>query len=55
MLIAVLISLALTLALLGFLLLVVIGIFALAVTLIGAINARGGEAYRYPLSLRCLK
>lgn len=54
-LIAVLICLALTLVLIGLLLLPVVGIGALIFTIIGGIKANGGEAYRYPFALRLVK
>ena len=54
-LIAVLICLALTLVLIGLLLLPVVGIGALVFTIIGGIKANSGESYRYPFTLRLVK
>ncbi|MCR9261089.1 MAG: DUF4870 domain-containing protein [Pseudomonadaceae bacterium] len=53
--IAMLISAALTLILIGFLLIFVVGLGALVLVVIAAIKANDGEAYRYPLTLRLIK
>ncbi len=53
--IAMLISAALTLILIGFLLIFVVGLGALILVVIAAIKANEGEAYRYPLTLRLIK
>ncbi len=45
-------SVALMLVLIGFLLIVVVGIFAFVVMIIAGVKAAGGEFYRYPLSIR---
>jgi uncharacterized Tic20 family protein len=53
--IAMLVSALLTLILIGFLLIFVIGLGALILVVIAAIKANDGEAYRYPLTLRFIK
>ncbi len=53
--IAMLVSALLTLILIGFLLMFVIGLGALILVVIAAIKANDGEAYRYPLTLRFIK
>ena len=45
----------LTLVLIGFLLLPLVGLAWLVFTIIGAVKANGGEAYRYPFALRLIK
>ncbi len=42
----------LMLVLIGFVLIVVVGIFAFVVMIIAGVKAAGGEFYRYPLSIR---
>lgn len=54
-LIAVLACLVLSVVIIGFLLLPVVGIAALVFTIIGGIKANNGESYRYPLTLRLVK
>ncbi|PID59680.1 MAG: orotate phosphoribosyltransferase [Ignavibacteriae bacterium] len=51
----VLVSLVLILLLIGIVLLIVIAVFALIMSIIAAINAYDGKAYRYPLTIRFLK
>ena len=53
--IAAIISGLLTLVLIGFLLLPLVGLAWLVFTIIGAVKANGGEAYRYPFALRLIK
>ena len=53
--IAMLVSALLTLILIGFVLIFVIGVGALILVVIAAIKANDGEAYRYPLTLRFIK
>lgn len=55
MLIAGLICTALTVVLIGIPLLIVLGVFAIVCTIIGALKANQGEQYRYPLVPRLLK
>ena len=55
MLIAVIISAILTVVVIGFLLLAVLGIFWLVVVIMAAIKANEGVAYRYPYAIRFLK
>ena len=55
MLIAVIISAILTVVVIGFLLLAVLGIFWLVVVIMAAIRANEGVAYRYPYAIRFLK
>ncbi len=52
--IAVFVSALLTLVLIGFLLLMVVGIGALVLTIIATVKANGGEHYRYPISWRLI-
>lgn len=54
-LIAVLACLLLSVVLIGFLLLPVVGIAALVFTIMGGIKANNGETYRYPFTLRLIK
>ena len=54
-LIAVLACLLLSVILIGFLLLPIVGIAALVLTIRGGIKANNGEAYRYPFTLRLIK
>ena len=53
--IAAIISGLLTLVLIGFLLLPLVGLAWLIFTIIGAMKANNGEAYRYPFALRLIK
>ncbi|MEO6518989.1 MAG: DUF4870 domain-containing protein [Pseudoxanthomonas sp.] len=53
--IAAIISGLLTLVLIGFLLLPLVGLAWLIFTVLGAIKANNGEAYRYPFALRLIK
>ena len=53
--IAYFISGILTLVLIGFLLLIVVGIAWLVLTIMAALAANKGEAYRYPFTLRLIK
>ena len=53
--IAAIISGLLTLVLIGFLLLPLVGLAWLIFTIIGAMKANSGEAYRYPFALRLIK
>lgn len=52
---AVLISMLAMLILVGFLLIFVVGLGALVFTIIAAIKANEGVAYRYPLTIRLIK
>jgi uncharacterized Tic20 family protein len=52
---AALISAFLMLILIGFLLIFVVGLGALVLTIIAAIKANEGVAYRYPLTIRLIK
>ena len=45
----------LTLVLIGFLLLPLVGLAWMIFTIIGAMKANNGEAYRYPFALRLIK
>lgn len=54
-LIAVIACLVLSVVLIGFLLLPVVGIAALVLTIMGGIKANNGESYRYPFTLRLIK
>lgn len=54
-LIAVLACLVLSVVIIGFLLLPVVGIAALVLTIMGGIKANNGETYRYPFTLRLIK
>jgi len=51
----VLASIILVFILIGIPILIILGIFALVMTIIGAINAYDGKAYRYPLTIRLIK
>ena len=51
----VLISIILIFVLIGIPILIILGIFALIMTIIGAINAYDGKAYRYPITIRLIK
>jgi uncharacterized Tic20 family protein len=51
----VIISIVLVFVLIGIPILIIIGLFALIMTIIGAINAYDGKAYRYPLTFRVIK
>ncbi|MGW8127779.1 MAG: DUF4870 domain-containing protein [Stenotrophomonas sp.] len=53
--IAAFVSGILTLVLIGFLLLIVVGIAWLVLTILAALAANKGEAYRYPFTLRLIK
>ncbi len=53
--IAVLACLLLSVILIGFLLLPIVGIAALVLTIMAGIKANNGETYRYPLTLRLVK
>ncbi|MCB1633978.1 MAG: DUF4870 domain-containing protein [Xanthomonadales bacterium] len=52
---AVIVCAILTVILIGFLLLMVVGLGALVFTIIGGIKANEGVAYRYPFTLRLIK
>lgn len=54
-LIAVVACLVLSVILIGFLLLPVVGIAALVLTIMAGIKANNGESYRYPFTLRLVK
>lgn len=54
-LIAVVVCLVLTVVLIGFLLLPVVGVVALVLTVMAGIKANNGETYRYPFTLRLIK
>ena len=54
-LIAAIISALLTLVIIGFLLLPVVGIYWLVFTIIAAIRSNEGQSYRYPYTLRLIK
>ncbi|MBN8769723.1 MAG: DUF4870 domain-containing protein [Stenotrophomonas nitritireducens] len=53
--IAAFVSGILTLVLIGFLLLIFVGIAWLVLTILAALAANKGEAYRYPFTLRLIK
>lgn len=53
--IAFLVSSALTVILIGFLLLAVVGLFDLVMVVVAAVKANEGSPYRYPLTLRLIK
>jgi uncharacterized Tic20 family protein len=53
--IAMLVSWALVFACIGVVMLVVVGVASIVFSIIGAIAASKGEAYRYPLTLRLVK
>jgi uncharacterized Tic20 family protein len=46
------VSLVLAFVLIGFLLMAVVGVFALVVIILATIKAANGEDYRYPLCIR---
>ncbi|WP_310964170.1 DUF4870 domain-containing protein [Nocardioides terrisoli] len=50
-----LVSLVLCLLLIGFLLLIVLGVAWLVLTIVGAVKASSGEDYRYPLTIRMVR
>ena len=50
-----LVALLLTLIVIGFALLLVIGIFDLIMMIVAAVKANSGEKYRYPLCIRLIK
>jgi len=50
-----LIALLLTLIVIGFVLLLVIGIFDLIMMIVAAVRSNDGERYRYPLCIRFIK
>ena len=52
---AALVSMLAMLILIGFLLIVVVGLGALVFTIMAAIKANEGVAYRYPLTIRLIK
>jgi hypothetical protein len=41
--------------LIGFLLIIVVGVFAFVVMIVAGVKAAGGEFYRYPLNIRFVK
>ena len=51
----VLISIILVFVVIGIPILIILGLFALIMTIIGAINSYDGKAYRYPLTIRVIK
>jgi uncharacterized Tic20 family protein len=51
----ILISVLLIFVVIGIPLIIIIAIFALVMTIIGAINAYDGKFYRYPLTIRVIK
>lgn len=51
----VLISIILVFVIIGIPLIIVVGLFALIMSVIAAINAYDGNAYRYPLTFRVIK
>lgn len=53
--IAIVVSAVLTVVLIGFLLMAVVGIAWLVLTIIAALAANKGESYRYPWTLRLIK
>lgn len=50
-----LVALVLTLIIIGFFLLLAVGIFALVMVIVAAVKANDGEKYRYPLCIRFIK
>ena len=50
-----LVALLLTVIVIGFFLLLAVGIFALVMVIIAAVKANDGEKYRYPLCIRFIK
>ena len=55
LLLAAIVCFALMLVLIGFVLLPILGVVWLILTIIAAIKANNGEAYRYPFTLRLVK
>ncbi len=55
MLIAAIVSVPLCFILVGFVLIVIVGILAIVCPIIGALKANEGAHYRYPLSIRFIK
>ncbi len=53
--IAAVVSGILTLVLIGFIMMIVVGIAWLVLTIIAAMKANAGEMYRYPFTLRLIK
>lgn len=53
--IAILIASLLMFVLVGFVLLPIIGIYAIVYTIVGAIKANNGEFFRYPITYRFIK
>ena len=53
--IAGLVSAALTVIIIGFALMVVVGLFWLILTIVASVKASSGEHYRYPLTIRFLQ
>lgn len=51
----VIISIILVFVLIGIPLIIIVGLFALVMSIIAAINAYDGNAYRYPLTFRVIK
>ena len=51
----ILISVLLVFVVIGILLLILLGLFTLIMTVIAALNANDGKAYRYPFTIRFLK
>lgn len=49
------VSFLLIFVIIGFLLLIAVGIFDLVMVIIASIKANGGERYRYPVCLRLIK
>ena len=54
-LIAMLVSLLLTLIVIGFILMAAVGVFALVVTILAIVKSSKGEYYKYPCCLRLIK
>jgi hypothetical protein len=50
-----LVSLVLIIVLIGFFMLLALGIFSLVMSIIAAVKAANGETYRYPLTMRMVK
>lgn len=50
-----LVALVLTLIIIGFFLLLAVGIFALVMVIVAAVKVNSGEKYRYPLCIRFIK
>lgn len=51
----VIVSIILVFVLIGIPLIIIVGLFALVMSIIAAINAYDGNAYRYPLTFRVIK